>query len=115
MIAGAIAISMAEAPTSERAEWRAAMTRECDRYGLDPAKVEAALRGEDPLAAGKGHRRAWEYLVAAAAVALFVWLASFAERPRIHIDGAWALTLSAVTALAIVLSGVLLYRRTRFS
>ena len=115
MIAGAMAISFAEAPTSERAEWRAAMTRECDRYGLDPAQVESALRGEDPLAAAQPRRRVWEYLVAAGAVALFIWLASYAERPAIHINGAWAAAVSLVSALVIVLSGVLLYRRTRFS
>jgi drug/metabolite transporter (DMT)-like permease len=115
MIAGAMAISFAEAPTSERAEWRAAMTRECDRYGLDPVQVESALRGEDPLAAAQTRRRVWEYLVAAGAVALFIWLASYAERPAIHINGAWAAAVSLVSALVIVLSGVLLYRRTRFS
>ncbi|HNV03737.1 MAG TPA: EamA family transporter [Vicinamibacterales bacterium] len=115
MIAGAIAISLAEAPTSERAEWRAAMRRECDRYGLDPAALESALHGEDRLAAGVSRRRTWEYVVAALAVALFVWLASFAERPQIPIHGAWTLLLGAITALVIVLSGVLLYRRTQFS
>jgi len=115
MIAGAIAISLAEAPTSERAEWRAAMRRECDRYGLDPAALESALHGEDRLAAGVSRRRTWEYVVAALAVALFVWLASFAERPQIPIHGAWTLLLGAITALVIVLSGVLLHRRTQFS
>lgn len=115
MIAGAIAISLAEAPTTERAEWRAAMKRECDRYGLDPVTIESALHGEDPLAAGVVRRRTWEYVVAALAVALFVWLASFAERPEIHINGAWTLVLGVITSLVIVLSGVLLYRRTQFS
>jgi drug/metabolite transporter (DMT)-like permease len=115
MIAGALAISFAEAPTSERAEWRSAMRRECDRYGLDPVRVEAAVQGDDPLAAGKTRRRAWEYLVGVAALALFIWLALNAERPRIHIDAAWAVALSAVTVLVIVASGVMLYRRTRFS
>jgi len=60
-------------------------------------------------------RRTWEYVVAALAVALFVWLASFAERPQIPIHGAWTLLLGAITALVIVLSGVLLHRRTQFS
>lgn len=115
MIAGAIAISLAEAPTNEQAEWRAAVRRECERYGLDQEQVEAAVRGDDPLASVPSRRRPWEYLVAAGAAALFIWLALDAERPPIHIDGAWAAALSAVTVVVIVASGVMLYRRTRFS
>lgn len=114
MIAGAIAISFAEAPPSEQTEWRAAVRRECDRYGLDPAGVEAAVRGEDPLAATTT-RHAWEYVVAIAAVVAFVWLGLYAERPPIHVDGTWAVILGAMSALAIVGAGVMLYRRTRFS
>ena len=35
MIAGALAISQAEAPPSEQDSWRLASERECDRYGMD--------------------------------------------------------------------------------
>src|ERR1700747_3053620 len=34
MIAGAIAISTAEAPAGEQLAWKRAIQRECDRYGL---------------------------------------------------------------------------------
>jgi drug/metabolite transporter (DMT)-like permease len=50
MIAGAIAISRAEASASEQQAWRQAMRRESERYGLDPAALEASLRGEAPQA-----------------------------------------------------------------
>jgi drug/metabolite transporter (DMT)-like permease len=115
MIAGAAAISFAEAQKGEQASWKAAMQRECDRYGLDPVHAAAALAGDDPLAARPSTRRPWEYLVAALAVALFVWLAAKAERPNIPIDTAWGLLLAAITAAALVGSGWVLYRRTRFS
>jgi drug/metabolite transporter (DMT)-like permease len=115
MIAGAVAISFAEAQAGEQASWRAAMQRECDRYGLDPAEVAAAQAGRDPLSARPSKRRFWEYLVAAAAVGLFVWLALLAERPQIPIDTVWAVLLTAVTVAALIGSGVVLYRRTRFS
>jgi hypothetical protein len=115
MIAGAVAISFAEAGKGEQASWRAAMQRECDRYGLDPVQVTSALAGDDPLAAQPSKRRAWEYLVAAGAVGLFVWLALRAERPNIPFDATWALVLTAITAAAIVGAGWVLYRRTRFS
>jgi amino acid transporter len=115
MIGGAVAISFAEAPESERVSWHAAMTRECERYGLDAGRVAAAVAGDDPLSAGKTGRRWWEYLVAAAAVGIFVWLASLAARPSLQFDAAWGAVLTIITVLCIVFGGVALYRRTRFS
>ena len=64
MIAGAIAISFAEAPASEQASWRRAMQRECARYGMDESSVAAAVRGEEAFAASKLKRRWWESLAA---------------------------------------------------
>jgi hypothetical protein len=115
MIGGAVAISFAEAPASERASWHAAMTRECTRYGLDAGRVAAAAAGDDPLSAGKAGRRWWEYLVAASAVGIFLWLASLAARPSLRFDAAWGAVLTFATVLCIVFGGVVLYRRTRFS
>jgi glucose uptake protein GlcU len=54
MIGGATAINFAVAPKGERESWRAAMARECRRYGLDTGRVAAAVAGDDPLS----HRRA---------------------------------------------------------
>jgi drug/metabolite transporter (DMT)-like permease len=115
MIAGAVAIGFAEARKGEQASWRAAMRRECDRYGLDPVQVASALAGDDPLAAQRSKRRWWEYLVAAAAVGLFVWLAMRAERPNMPFDATWAVVLSVITIAATVGAGWVLYQRTRFS
>jgi drug/metabolite transporter (DMT)-like permease len=115
MIAGAVAIGLAEAQTGEQASWREAMRRECDRYGLDPAQVSAALAGDDPLGAQPSKRRPWEYLVAAVAVGMFAWLALRAERPNIPFDAAWGAVLVAVTLAALVGAGWVLYRRTKFS
>jgi hypothetical protein len=115
MIGGATAIAFAEAPESERASWRAAMTRECSRYGLNAARVEAAAAGDDPLSAGRSGRRWWEYLVGAAAVGIFAWLASLAARPSLQFDAGWGAALTMITVLVIVFGGVVLYRRTRFS
>lgn len=115
MIAGAVAIGFAEAQTGEQASWRVAMRRECDRYGLDQDAVASALAGDDPLAAAPATRRWWEYLVAAGAVAVFVWLGIRAERPQLPVDAGWGGLLVAVTVAALIGSGVVLYRRTRFS
>jgi drug/metabolite transporter (DMT)-like permease len=114
MIIGAVAISFAEAPESERASWKTAMERECDRYGLDPQAIEAAARGEES-AMDAPRRRWWELLIAAAAVAIFAWLAAGARRQPIPVNLPWMAVL-LVASLAILLAcGLMLWRRTRFS
>ena len=115
MIAGAVAISFAEAPESEHASWRRAMQRECDRYDLDPKQIESTLRGEDPLSAQEPRRSWWEFVVIAAAVGAFVWLAAGAERQPIAINQGWMIILGAATLAFLIICGILLWKRTRFS
>src|SRR5581483_10550815 len=67
MIAGAIAISLAEAPAAEQREWHSAMERECARYGLDRERVTAALRGSGPAHLARSSWRWWETLIVGAA------------------------------------------------
>ncbi|HWC95914.1 MAG TPA: GRP family sugar transporter [Candidatus Sulfopaludibacter sp.] len=115
MIGGAIAISFAEAPAGEQASWRKAMQRECDLYGLDPKSVAASLEGHDNEAhTGKG-RRWWEWLVAASAIALFVWLGMGAERQAISVNLVWMAVLIVASLALLLVAGVTLWRRTRFS
>ena len=115
MIGGATAISFAEAPESEQVAWRKAMNRECSRYGLDPGRVAAILRGDDPLAREAPPRRWWESLVPVAAVGVFLWLASGAERQPLAVSPPWIALLTLATVACLVLCGALLWKRTRFS
>ncbi|MBI4889465.1 MAG: EamA family transporter [Acidobacteria bacterium] len=115
MIAGAAAISFAEAPESEQTSWRSAMTRECERYGMDPARVEASLQGEDVISRQKPRRHWWESLVGVAAVGIFVWLGLNAEAAPIHANTAWMAILSVATVGFLIVCGWLLWRRTKFS
>ena len=115
MIIGAVAISFAEAREAEQAAWKNAMDRECRRYGLDPERIEAALRGEDPLARQQPSRRWWEFLTAAAALGAFVWLALGAERQPLEMSVPWMILLSAATLVILAACGFLLWKRTRFS
>ncbi len=115
MIAGAIAISLAEAPQSEQASWRKVTERECDRYGLDPDRVAAAVRGDDPLAGEKTGRRWWELLIVLAAIAIFIWLGSAAAKQPIAVSLPWAAVLVGASLAFLMVCGVLLWKRTRFS
>jgi EamA-like transporter family protein len=114
MIAGATAISLAEAPADERREWHAAMERECVRYGLDRERVAAALAGFDSANGARGSWRWWELLIVAAAVAVFVWLAWHVETQAIAMDPLWLLALAAASVVLLVGAGMLLWKRTRF-
>ena len=114
MIAGAIAISRAEAPASEQSSWQNALSRECSRYGLDPARVRAAVRGEDPV--GIGIRRSWwEALIIAAAVGIFVWLACLAELPPLETNVSWAWLIGVASVVPLLFAASMLWKRTRFS
>jgi drug/metabolite transporter (DMT)-like permease len=115
MIAGAIAISFAEAPAGEQESWRKAMNRECERYGLDARSVAASLEGHDnEKHMGKG-RRPWEWLIAAGAIGLFVWLGMGAERQAIAVNPVWMAVLIVASLALLIAAGVILWRRTRFS
>jgi drug/metabolite transporter (DMT)-like permease len=114
MIAGAAAISFAEAPADEWREWRVAMERECARYGLDRERVAAAVTGSDPSNSVRHSRRWWELLIVASAVAIFVWLGLHAELQAIAIDVRWLLVLAAASLVLLAGGAMLLWKRTRF-
>jgi drug/metabolite transporter (DMT)-like permease len=115
MIAGAIAISRAEASESERRAWGEAMQRECDRYGLDRAELEASLRGEAAPAAAGDRRHWWEALIVAGALGIFAWLALEATRQPVAISVPWTIALSVATVALLVYAALALWRRTRFA
>jgi drug/metabolite transporter (DMT)-like permease len=114
MLAGAAAISFAEAPAGEQSAWRKAMERECARYGLDQERVAAAVLGDDPLGRTPRTRRAWELLIVGSAVAVFVWLAWHAERQAIDVHWFWLLAISAASLATLAGAAFVLWKRTRF-
>ncbi len=115
MIAGALAISVAAPPPSELENWRAAMNRECVRYGLDAEQVAAVVAGDDPVANHPRERRWWEIFIVCAAAAIFVWLAAGARSQRIAVSIPWMIVLIVGTLIPLGVCGALLWRRTRFS
>jgi zinc transporter ZupT len=73
------------------------------------------MRGEDPLAATHGTRHWWEWLIAATAVGIAVWLAAAVSPLAVPVSLTWMATLATVTLAILMGSGWLLWRRTRFS
>ena len=115
MILGAGAICTAKASESERGSWKGAMERECARYGMDPRRVQSSLLGEDPLSREKPVRHWWEAAIAAGAVAVFVWLAAGARHQAVAVSLPWMAVLLVLTLVCLMVCGVLLWKRTRFS
>ena len=115
MIAGAVAISMADPGDSELVNWKFAMDRECERYRLDTEQVAAVVAGDDPHAGKPHQRRWWEVLVMCTAVGIFVWLAVGTRAQQITISLPWTIVLVAGTIVPLGVVGTLLWRRTRFS
>jgi drug/metabolite transporter (DMT)-like permease len=115
MILGALSISMADPGASELVNWRQAMDRECDRYGLDTKLVAEVVAGDDPLAQHPPVRRWWEAVIMLAATSVFVWLAIGTRSQHLAISMTWMIVLVVGTILPLGIVGTLLWRRTRFS
>jgi len=114
MIVGAIAIGSASAARKEHLSVNQAIARECDRYGLDYDQAVAAQAGLDDRD-GSGQRAWWDYLIVAAGVAIFIWLAIGVHRPPLEMNTRWVAAL--VTAILALLGagGWMLWKRTGFS
>ena len=115
MIAGAAAISFAEAPEQEQDSWRSAIQRECGRYGMDYDRTAAIMKGDDPISREKPERRWWELLVVAGAIGMFVWLGLGARSQPIAVNALWMAVVVAATLMFLAVCGWLLWKRTRFS
>jgi Sugar transport protein len=116
MVGGALAIGMADAPKAEQAQWRRAIERESGRYGFDLGRAASRLRGEEDQPEREVLRRDWwEFLVAAGVYGLLVCLARLVKPLPVPIDPFWTVLLIALTLCVLVVGGIALWRRTRFS
>lgn len=112
MALGALAIALSTAPFQEHARWQDAARRDAARYGVDPQYVSARLLGRD-LDPPAG-RTLWDWLIVAAATAVFLGVATFAQAPQLPIAYPWAAALTLAMLLLLGASGVALWRATRF-
>ncbi|CAN5644203.1 hypothetical protein BH10ACI4_BH10ACI4_30390 [soil metagenome] len=114
MILGAYAISTAVAGAREHSSTNEALLRECQRYGLNYDRTIAAMAGEE--FGGEGERRRWwDYAIVTAATGVFIWLGVHAEIPPLKMDIRWVALLGVLLVVSLVVGGLSLWRRTRFS
>ncbi|MBI4409353.1 MAG: EamA family transporter [Gemmatimonadetes bacterium] len=114
MALGAGAIALASATGREHLRWREAAARESRRYGIDPEYVAARMAGREATTAPP--RRRWiDWLIVAAATAVFVVFAALAEVPPLALP--WARVALLALAMLALLGGCgwTLWRATRFS
>ncbi len=114
MILGALSISSAAAGQREHNSTQQALARECDRYGMDYGRVLAEYAGSERTPPGE-KRGWWDYLIAALAAGIFVWLGSMAVRPAIPLHLRWVAALAVVLAVTLAGCGWALRRVTNFS
>jgi glucose uptake protein GlcU len=114
MILGAVVISSAIAGQPEHSSALDVLRKDCARYGMDYAKVAAAYGGEE--ASGTNDRRRWwDYLIVAAAVGVFVRLATWAAVPPIAMNLHWLPLLGVVLIVSLSACTWALWKTTKLS
>ncbi len=111
MALGAGAIALSTAASAEHRRWQEAAQREADRYGVEPEYVGARLSGYEPDAPRR--RTVWDWLIVAAATAVFVGVAANAQAPELQIHYGWALALTLALLGLLGGCGFALWRTTR--
>jgi drug/metabolite transporter (DMT)-like permease len=114
MMAGVAAIALSSATTSEQTQWKRAAHRESQRYNIESDYVEARMDGRQSASEAKPSRTAIDWLLVAAATAIFAFFGATARLPQISINWPSALVLSAGTLALLLICGVTLHRTTRF-
>jgi hypothetical protein len=113
MILGALAVSTAVATEREHGSTHDALDRECERYGLDSARVLDAYHGT--AASGKEfHRDWWDYVIVACAVGVFIWLGVQARVPALAMSLTWTGVLSLALVVTATVCAWKLWKATRF-
>jgi drug/metabolite transporter (DMT)-like permease len=115
MILGVGAIAFSSAAGREQAHWQEASRRESLRYNIAEDYVEARMQGMQMAGEVRPPRTVWDWILVAFATGIFVFFATLARAPRLlfHWDPA-ALLIAATVALLLV-SGITLWRTTRFN
>jgi drug/metabolite transporter (DMT)-like permease len=114
MGAGAVIISFSSASEGEYSSWREAAQREAALYGINPEYVMTRMEGRE-FSSKPSRRGLVDWLLVAAATAIFVAFGSIARVPHLAIQMGWLAALSAAMLLVLLAAGLALWRVTRFN
>jgi glucose uptake protein GlcU len=114
MIFGALAISTAVASAKEQSSTNEAVLRECNRYGLDYHRTVMAQAGVE-IGGEDERRRWWDYAIVLIATGSFIALGVRAIVPPLAMNLKWVAVMAILLAVSLVVGGLSLWRRTRFS
>ena len=115
MMLGVAAVAFSSASGEEQARWKEAAEREGRRYGVARDYLEARLDGRQAADESAHSRSIWDWLLVAAASAIFVVFAGMARVPQMSFDGGPAALLTAALLLLLVICTLALWRTTRFN
>ena len=114
MMLGVGAIAFSSATNKEQTQWKQAAQRESERYSIPSDYVEARMQGLQVAGEIKPPRRLLDWILVAAATAIFTVFASMARAPGMSFHWKPALLLSLATLALLIFCGGTLWRTTRF-
>src|SRR5262249_49533464 len=114
MMLGVGAVAFSSAPGEEQTRWKEAAPREGRRYAVAAEYVEARMDGRHPAGESAPSRTVWDWLLVAAATAIFVLFASMARVPQLPLNWAPAALLTIALLVLLFICTRALYRTTRF-
>jgi drug/metabolite transporter (DMT)-like permease len=114
MAAGAGAIALSSATSKEHGRWCEAAFQEGQRYRVEAQYVKAGLEGRDTDETR--HSRTWfDWALVIFVSGVFFLFASFGHLPQMTLNWDAALVLGALMLSLLLISGIALWRVTRFS
>jgi drug/metabolite transporter (DMT)-like permease len=114
MALGAVSIACSSAGEQECSSWKEASQREADLYNISPDYVLTRMHGQELTA--EPVRRTWvDWVIVAAATAIFVGFATMSRIPQMEIHTGWLLGLSSAMVVVVVICGIALWRVTKFT
>ena len=114
MMLGVGAVAFSSATGEEQTRWKEAAQREGRRYGVAADYVEARMDGRQAASESAPSRTIWDWLLVAAATAIFVFFASIARVPQLSLNWLPAGLLIIALLVLLLICTLVLYRTTRF-
>ncbi|HEX8880236.1 MAG TPA: GRP family sugar transporter [Candidatus Acidoferrum sp.] len=115
MMLGVAAVAFSSASGEEQTRWKEAARREGRRYGVARDYVEARMDGRQAADESAHSRSIWDWLLVAAASAIFVVFAGMARVPQMSLHAGPAALLTAALLLLLFICTFALWRTTGFN